>query len=121
MGYFRGAPVELVAEIYFRVSTKLGLPWLRDQLAALPEEEHWSRLAKRAMQDDLSALQRTVTTEVLIGGASIDDPQALIGAWQERNCRAIDRAEQLLGELRVAPTLDPAMFSVALRELRSLG
>jgi len=45
----------------------------------------------------------------------------LIASWQERNCRAIERAEQLLGELRAAPSLDPAMFSVALRELRSLG
>ena len=73
------------------------------------------------MQDDLSTLQRTVTTEVLTGGASIDDPQSLIAAWEQRNCRAIERADQLLGELRAAPTLDPAMFSVALRELRSLG
>ena len=121
VGDATGRPVELVAQIYFSVSTKLGLPWLRDQLAALPEDQHWSRLAKGAMQDDLSALQRTVTTEVLIGGASIDDPQALIASWQERNCRAIERAGQLLGELRAAPSLDPAMFSVALRELRSLG
>jgi glutamate dehydrogenase len=121
VGDATGRPVELVGEIYFRVSTQLGLPWLRGKLAELPEDQHWRRLAKGAMQDDLSALQRSVTTEVLVGGARIDDPHALIAAWQERNRRAIEREEQLLAELRAAPALDSAMFSVALRELRTLG
>ena len=121
VGDATGRPVELVAGIYFSVSTQLGLPWLRGKLAELPEDQHWRRLAKGAMQDDLSALQRTVTTEVLVGGARIDDPHALIAAWQERNHRAIEREEQLLAELRAAPVLDSAMFSVALRELRTLG
>jgi glutamate dehydrogenase len=73
------------------------------------------------MLDDLSALQRTVTTEVLVGGSGIDDSSALIAAWQERNRRAIEREGQLLAELRAASALDPAMLSVALRELRTLG
>jgi glutamate dehydrogenase len=114
-------PVELVAEIYFDVSARLGIPWLRDRIAALPEDRHWNMLAKAAMQDDLSGLQRSVTSEVLLGGADIGDTTALIAAWQERNQRAIEREGALLAELRSAPALDPAMLSVALRELRSLG
>jgi glutamate dehydrogenase len=116
-----GRPVELVADIHFSVSTRLGVPWLRSRIAALPEDQHWRRLAKGAMLDDLSGLQRTVTTEVLVGGASIGDAPALIDAWQERNHRAIEREDQLLAELRAAPALDPAMLSVALRELRTLA
>ncbi len=114
-------PVELVANIYFSVSTHLGVPWLRGKIAQLPEDQHWRRLAKGAMLDDLSALQRTVTTEVLVGGGAIDDPAALIAAWQQRNGRAIEREAQLLNELRAAPQVDPPMLSVALRELRTLG
>ena len=121
VGEATGRPVELVANIYFSVSTRLGVPWLRGKIAELPEEQHWRRLAKGAMLDDLSALQRTVTTEVLVGASSIDDADALIAAWQERNRRAIERETQLLNELRAAPALDPAMLSVALRELRTLG
>jgi glutamate dehydrogenase len=45
----------------------------------------------------------------------------LIAAWQERNRRAIERGDRLLGELRAAPALDAAMLSVALREMRTLG
>jgi glutamate dehydrogenase len=114
-------PVELVAEIYFDVSARLGIPWLRDRITALPEDRHWNMLAKTAMQDDLSGLQRSVTSEVLLGGADIGDTTALIAAWQERNQRAIEREGALLAELRSAPALDPAMLSVALRELRSLS
>jgi glutamate dehydrogenase len=73
------------------------------------------------MQDDLSGLQRTVATEALTGGDGIHDLPALIGAWQERNRRALEREAQLLAELRAAPALDPAMLSVALRELRTLA
>jgi glutamate dehydrogenase len=114
-------PVEVVADIYFGVSVRLGVPWLRGRIAALPQDQHWRRLAKGAMLDDLSGLQRTVTTEVLVGGGGIDEPSALMTAWQERNARAIEREDQLLGELRAAPALDLAMLSVALRELRALA
>jgi glutamate dehydrogenase len=114
-------PVELVADIYFSVSTRLGIPWLRGKIASLPEDQHWRRLAKGAMLDDLSGLQRTVTTEVQVGGGNLDAPPALIAAWQERNRRAIERGDRLLGELRAAPALDAAMLSVALREMRTLG
>jgi glutamate dehydrogenase len=114
-------PVEVVADVYFRVSARLGVPWLREKVAALPEDQHWRRLAKGAMLDDLSGLQRAVATELIAGGGESADPPALIAAWQERNRRAIEREDQLLGELRGAPAVDPAMLSVALRELRALA
>ncbi|HEY3178122.1 MAG TPA: NAD-glutamate dehydrogenase, partial [Casimicrobiaceae bacterium] len=114
-------PVELIAEIYFELSTRLGVPWLREKIATLPEDQHWRMLAKGAMLDDLSGLQRSVTSEVVVGGGDIATSAGLIAAWQDRNRRAIEREGQLLTELRAAQVLDPAMLSVALRELRSLG
>jgi glutamate dehydrogenase len=77
-------------------------------------------LARGAMGDDVSALQRTITAEVLAGG---EGPAAadLIGVWQARNARALARVEQMLTELRAAPATDAAMLSVALRELRTLA
>ena len=114
-------PVELVARIYFDLSTRLGVPWLRDRIAALPADQHWKMLARAAMLDDLSGLQRTIASEVLTGGGDMDKASALIGAWRDRNTRAIERQAQLLTELRAAPAVDAAMLSVALREMRSLG
>ena len=114
-------PVELVADVYFDLATRLGLPWLRDRIGALPGEAHWQMLAKGAMQDDLSGLQRAIATEVVGNGADAPTPAVLIGAWQNRNRRGIERAAQLMDELRTAAPIDAAMLSVALRELRSLG
>jgi glutamate dehydrogenase len=113
-------PVELVADVYFDLATRLGLAWLRDRIAALPGDQHWQMLARGAMQDDLSGLQRTIAAEV-VGGADAGTSALLIGAWQDRNRRGIERAAQLLGELRMAAQPDAAMLSVALRELRNLG
>ena len=115
-------PVDPVATVYFDLANKVGVPWLREKIAALPGDEHWRMLAKNAMQDDLSGLQRALTGTVLANaGANGASPAKLVAAWQDTNRRALERAEQLLAELRAVPSPDAAMLSVALRELRSLG
>jgi glutamate dehydrogenase len=113
-------PVETVARIYFEIATRLGLPWLRERIGALPAEHHWQMLARGAMQDDLSGLQRSITRDVLSGGEELTAPR-LVNAWQAGNRRPIERVGRLLAELRTAPAPDAAMLSVALRELRNLA
>ncbi len=114
-------PVELVAQIYFALSSRLGLPWLRERIAALAGDQHWQLLAKSAMQDDLSGLQRIITGEVLTADSDLASASQLIAAWQDRNGRAVERVERLLTELRAVNAADAAMLSVALRELRNLA
>jgi len=114
-------PVELVAEVYFALAKGLELAWLSEMIGRLPADKHWQRLARNAMQDDLSGLQRTIAAEILSQGAAHADRDELLAAWRERNRRAIERAQHLLGELRAAPSADTAMLAVALRELRNLG
>jgi glutamate dehydrogenase len=114
-------PVELVAEVYFALSTALDLAWLREMIVRLPGDKHWQMLAKAAMQDDLSGLQRTIAGEILEQGGGIAARDELLAAWRERNRRAIERVRHLLAELRAAPAADSAMLAVALRELRNLG
>jgi glutamate dehydrogenase len=114
-------PPEAVAELYFEISTRLGLSWLREKMTALPGDAHWRMLAKGAMLDDLAGLQRTITGEVLDAGAPSADPRRLVAAWESANERGIERAAQLMGELHAATPVDAAMLSVALRELRNLA
>ena len=83
-------------------------------------DQHWQMLAKGAMLDDLSGLQRSITSSVLDSGGDVESPAELVEAWQANNGRTIERAGQLLGELRAVPAPDAAMLSVALRELRGL-
>ena len=90
-------------------------------IVRLPGDKHWQMLAKTAMHDDLSGLQRSIVGEILSEGEGITARDELLAVWQKRNHRAIERAQQLLGELRAAPEADSAMLAVALRELRNLG
>jgi glutamate dehydrogenase len=114
-------PVETVAAVYFDLSTRLALPWLREKIAALPGDAHWQTLAKGAMQDDLAGLQRTISMGALANGADLASSGKLVTAWEGRNQRSIHRVGQLVGELRSASLVDAAMLSVALRELRNLA
>jgi glutamate dehydrogenase len=116
-------PVEPVAAVYFDITARLGIAWLRERIAALPGDQHWQMLAKGAMLDDLSSLQRGITGAVLAraGASSPVQPAALVSTWTADNARTLERASQLMGELRAVPAPDAAMLSVALRELRALG
>ncbi len=113
-------PVETVAGVYFQLSSKLGLAWLRDRISKLPGDSHWQTLAKGSMRDDLAGLQRTLAGNVLANGPD-NDPRALVAAWEARSRETMERASRLLGELRAAPAPDLAMLSVGLRELRNLA
>ncbi|MFN0085177.1 MAG: NAD-glutamate dehydrogenase [Blastocatellia bacterium] len=110
-----------VARVYFELATQLGLPDLREQIGMLPGDQHWQALAKGAMLDDLTGLQRTLTGEVLNGFGDSVSPDALVARWKQENQRAIDRTQQLLAELKTTPGADVSMLSVALRELRHLA
>ena len=110
-----------MAAIYFDLANRLGMPWLRDRIAALPGDHHWQMLAKGAMLDDLAGLERSITSAVLAGGGEVESPTALVEAWQTSNGRTLERAAHLMGELRAVPAPDAAMLSVALRELRALA
>ena len=90
-------------------------------IVRLPGDKHWQMLARNAMQDDLSGLQRTIAGEILAQDGSIAARDELLAAWRERNARAIERVQHLLAELRSAPAADSAMLAVALRELRNLA
>ena len=112
--------VPTVAGVYFKVSSKLGIAWLRDRIGQIPGDSHWQGLAKSSMRDDLAGLARTLAANALAAGAT-DEPAELVAKWERANRDALDRAARLLGELRAAPAPDLAMLSVGLRELRNLA
>jgi glutamate dehydrogenase len=123
-----GETVETVAAVYFALGYKLDLHWLRDQIAKLPAETHWQTLAQGALRDDLYSEQRELTIEVLKrdgedgteDGTEDKDAETLIDTWMEENRSAVERTNAILSDLKEADTLDIAMISVALREIRNL-
>ena len=101
-----GLDVERVAAVHFRLGSRLGLHWLRDQIVALPRDDRWRARARAALRDDLYAIHRELTREVLRSAPAGIDPDELVDSWIEGN-PASARMLQTLGDIRRRAELRP--------------
>jgi glutamate dehydrogenase len=115
-----GVGVEQAAAVYFALSAKLDLHWMRDQIVALPRENRWQTLARAALRDDLYDQEAKLTADVLRVESKSNDADARISAWMQANAVAVNRCRQILSDFRASGTPDFAMLSVAMREIRGL-
>jgi glutamate dehydrogenase len=104
--------VEDVAALHFEIGGNLHLHWLRDKIALLPRDTRWAAMARAALRDDLFALHAELTTDVLRAGG--------VEAWSSGKPAAVDRAHEILFEIRSGGTFDLTTLPVALREVRNL-
>jgi glutamate dehydrogenase len=121
VGAALGRDVKSVALAYFELGGKLEFPWLRARIAGLPSETHWQALAKAALRDDLAGMQRRLAADALRSGDAKGDPRRAIADWEEANRALLERFRQVHADLRAHKTLDLAMASVAMRELRNIA
>ena len=112
--------VESVAALYFALVGELELRWFADRITQLPTDTTWQALARNALRDDLSSQQRALASTVAKLSDS-SDPAAMLAAWKERYAPAITRLKSMTEELKRQGSLDLAVLSVLLRELRSLA
>jgi glutamate dehydrogenase len=112
--------VESIARLYFALVGELELRWVSDRITQLPTDTHWQALARNALRDDLASQQRALTATVAKLGQG-EEPSQMLAAWQERYAPAIARLRSMMEELKRSGTLDLAVLSVLLRELRSLA
>ncbi|MFC5474720.1 NAD-glutamate dehydrogenase [Paraherbaspirillum soli] len=112
--------LELVAGVYFALDLNLNFGWMRERVAALPADTHWQRLARTALQSDLTTLQRALTANVIKLSPALDQPAAMIDAWQIANRVPLERYRRLLTDFQVGGNVDLAMLSVAAREMRAI-
>jgi glutamate dehydrogenase len=111
-------PLELTAQVHAGVGDRLGLDRMRQRIELLPADTYWQGLAKLALSDDVTGLQRSIAQEAL--GHGDGDAAPVLDRWDKGNRQALERAQRLLTELQETPGTDLAMLSVALRELRNL-
>jgi glutamate dehydrogenase len=110
--------LEITAQVHAGVGARLGLDRMHQQIDLLPAESYWHSLAKLALSDDVTDLQRSIAMEAL--GHGNGDAKGVLDRWEQGNRQALERAQRLLAELQDTPGSDLAMLSVALRELRNL-
>ena len=99
----------------------LEFPWLRAKVAGLPSASHWQVLAKAALRDDLAGMQRRLTADALRTAAGQGDARQAIAAWEQGNRPLLERFREVHADLRAHNTLDLAMLSVAMKELRNIA
>ena len=114
-----GLSFEEVTAVYFAIDDLLKLHSLRERIAALPREERWEALARRALWEDIQSEHRALTADVLQeseNGAVAER----VGTWTAHNAAAVERCMQVLADVKGGDASDLATLSVAVREIRNL-
>jgi glutamate dehydrogenase len=110
---------EDVAAAYFTLGANLELGWLRDRISELPRGDRWQTLARAALRDDLYALHRRLTVDVLRTAPDAPVPSRL-DAWGAENRDSAERSRSALRDIRMGGVFDLTTLSVAIREIRAL-
>ncbi len=113
--------VEAIAALYFALAGELELRWFAGKITLLPTDTPWQALARNALRDDLASQQRALAATVARLSPGASDPVAMLAAWRERYAQPIARLKAMTEELKRAGSLDLAVLSVLLRELRALA
>ena len=69
----------------------------------------------------MSTLARTLAGEAIRLAPAGSEIDTVLEAWHRRVAVALERYQHLLGEVRGAQSIDLAMVSVLLRELRDMA
>jgi glutamate dehydrogenase len=115
-----GAEQPLVMDAFFGLNARLELGWLRDRITELPRTNRWEALTRSALREDLQALQRRLTAQVLESQRGQASADAAIDAWWGVNEADIKRWLATLAEVRASRKYDTTTLPVALRGLREL-
>jgi glutamate dehydrogenase len=114
------APLAEVAEVYYSLGARLQLQWLRDEITALPRDNRWQTLARAALRDELYSVHSLLTREALRAGPADGEPKERIEAWHAAARAGVERALQVIADIRMGGLSSLETLSVALREVRNL-
>jgi glutamate dehydrogenase len=115
-----GVDVKSVAHLYFHLGDALETWWLRQHIAALPQQNYWQARARTALRDELLEQQAALTMATLALARAEESTAARLRAWKQCCEPYLGRWEQVLGELKVATRVSYEMLAVAVQELREL-
>ncbi|HEY5717198.1 MAG TPA: NAD-glutamate dehydrogenase [Motiliproteus sp.] len=113
--------VAQVAPLYFRLGEQLNLPWLDRQIRTYPASSHWQALARNGYRDELDAQQRAITLSALRDLPPDTPSEQVIELWSQRHAAFLRRWQHLLTAMQASPSVDCALFSVAINVLFELG
>jgi glutamate dehydrogenase len=111
---------ENTARLFFAISERLQLNWIRDQISETNVRNHWHQLAIANMRNELHRYQRQLTELILQSVKNKRHTTKALKQWMDKYDYAIRRYDQILSELQALRKLDYTMASVGVFEVRRL-
>ena len=111
--------VSHVAAVYFQVGDALTVNWLRDQIENLEVEGHWQASARGSLRQNLYDIQQDIASAV-IKRSKDKSPTEAVQSWCAKEQHQVNRAKQILEEMRTGGLMDFPTLSVAVQEIRKL-
>ena len=115
-----GIEIENVAKLFYAVSERLQLHWIRDAISKTIVRNHWNHLAILNLRNDLHANQHNLTKLVLQTVENKRHTGKAMAIWEEQNTAALERYDSMLNEFGAMRTVDFPTISVAVAEVSRL-
>ena len=116
-----GRDIALVANLYYKLGSRLELHWFLDQINGKSVANHWQALARASYREELDWQQRSITSVLLSARQDCNDAEQILDDWIENNKILLDRWYHMMSEFKTSTQHEFAKFSVALRELMLLS
>ncbi len=115
-----GGDTESVAKLFYALSDRLQLPWIRDAISKTIVRTHWNHLAILNLRNDLHANQHNLTELVMQCVDNRRHTNKAMSIWEEQHITDLRRYDSILREFRSMRTCDFPTISVAVSEVRRL-
>jgi len=112
-----GSPPTEVGTVFYRVSDRLGIPWLRSQIEGAASDDRWEQRAAAALAGDLTKAHHGISAYALRHSDGSADVGEAAAQAVERRQREMERLRALLDEIRTEDVMSLAGLSVAVREI----
>jgi len=111
---------ENVARLFYALSERLQLHWIRDAISETIVRTHWNHLAILNLRNDLHANQHNLTEIVLQIVDNKRHTNKALTIWEQHHSEALLRYDSMLNEFSAMRTCDFPTISVAVSEVRRL-
>ena len=111
---------ENTAKLFYAISERLQLHWIRSAISKTRVRNHWDNLAIINLRNDLHANQRNLTEMILRSAANKRHIAKALVSWEKQHSEALERYDHIVNELSALRNLEFSAISLAVAEMRRL-
>ena len=110
-----------MAEVCYEIGARLELPWMIQQVTALPVKDSWQAQARETFRDDIERQQMALTASVMKMESGARDTAGRVDQWLKHHESMHKRWCRLINEVDSGAQGGFPLFAVAVRELVDLA